>query len=135
MRRVLYDVDVVLDTLLKRQPHYAASAAALDPVGQGAVTGYLAGHAITTLFYLLRKQIGTDPARACLAGLLSRMRIAAVTDSVVRTALSSTFKDFEDAVTHAAALEAGVDLIVTRNIQDYAHASLPVLLPDVLFTP
>jgi predicted nucleic acid-binding protein len=134
VRRVLYDTNVILDVLTQRQPFYAASAAALDAVGQGLVEGYMAGHAVPTLFYLLRRQVGADQARAALGQLLSQMRVAPVTDGGVRLALSASFPDFEDAVTHEAAQEMGVEVIVTRNIADFAQSTIPVVLPEA-FTP
>ena len=131
MRRVLYDTNVLLDVLLKREPHFSASAAALDAVGQGKVEGYIAGHAVTTLAYLFQRQLGPAKSKSVLSGLLSRMRVAPVTDAVIRQALAGTFNDFEDAVSHAAAQEAGVSVIVTRNIRDFAKSTIPVVLPEV----
>lgn len=57
--------------------------------------------------------------------------MAPVTDAVIRQALAGTFNDFEDAVSHAAAQEAGVSVIVTRNIRDFAKSTIPVVLPEV----
>jgi predicted nucleic acid-binding protein len=131
MKRVLYDTNVLLDVTLRREPHLAASAAALDAVGQGQVEGYIAGHAVTTLFYVLRRELGTTKSRRILADLLTKVRVAPVTDTGVRKALSGPFKDFEDAVSHAAAQEAGVAVIVTRNVGDFAKGVIPAILPEV----
>ena len=131
MKRVLYDTNVLLDVTLRREPHLAASAAALDAVGQGQVEGYIAGHAVTTLFYLLQRELGATKSRRVLADLLAKMRVAPVTDAGIRQAISGPFKDFEDAVSHAAAQEAGVSLIVTRNVGDFAKGTIPAVLPEV----
>ncbi len=131
MKRVLYDTNVLLDVTLRREPYLAASAAALDAVGQGQVEGYIAGHAVTTLFYLLQRELGATKSRRVLADLLAKMRVAPVTDAGIRQALSGPFKDFEDAVTHAAAQEGGISLIVTRNVGDFAKGTIPAVLPEV----
>jgi predicted nucleic acid-binding protein len=131
MKRVLYDTNVLLDVLLKREPFFADSAAALDAVGQGQVEGYVVGHAVTTLFYLLRRALGMTKSRQVLTDLLAKMRVASVTDSGVRQALSGLFKDFEDGVTHAAAQEAKVSVIVTRNVSDFTKGTIPAVLPEV----
>jgi predicted nucleic acid-binding protein len=131
MKRVLYDTNVLLDVTLKREPFLAASATALDAVGQGQVEGYVAGHAVTTLFYLLHRQLGSTKSRGVLTDLLSKMRVAAVTDAGIRQALGAPFRDFEDAVTHAAAQEAKVEVIVTRNVSDFAKGAIPAVLPEV----
>ena len=132
MRRILYDTNVVLDVLLARRPHLAASAAALALVEAGRIEGYVAAHAVTTIAYLLQRQVGAARSRAVLAHLLSRLRVAAVTERTVRTALAGAFHDFEDAVCHAAALEAGAELIVTRNLADFAPGTVPAALPETL---
>jgi hypothetical protein len=128
---VLFDSDVVLDVLLERQPFFAASALALDAVGQGKVEGYIAGHSITNIFYLLRRYLGNQKSQQVLMNLMSKMVTASVTDAVIRSAFSSGFKDFEDAVTYGAAAGVGVDYIVTRNIKDFRLGSTPVMLPEV----
>lgn len=130
MKRVLFDSDVVLDVLLERQPFFAASALALDTVGQGKVEGYIAAHSITNIFYLLRRHLGNEKSQEVLMNLMSKMVTAGVTDAVIRSAFSSGFKDFEDGVTYAAA-GAGVDYIVTRNIKDFRLGSIPAMLPEV----
>ena len=130
MKRVLYDTNALLDVLLKREPYFSASATALDAVGHGKVEGYIAGHAVTTLAYLLQRHLGSAKSRAVLADLLSRMRVAPVTDAAIRQALAGPFKDFEDAVSHAVAQEALVAVIVTRNISDFSKSTIPAVLPE-----
>jgi predicted nucleic acid-binding protein len=131
MKRVLYDINVLLDVLLMREPFLADSASALDAVGQGQVEGYIAGHAVTTLFYLLQRELGMAKSRQVLAGLLTKMRVAPVTDAGIRQALNNSFKDFEDGVTYAAAQEAEVSVIVTRNVNDFTKGIIPAVLPEV----
>lgn len=131
MKRVLFDTDVVLDVLLQRQPFFTASALALDTIAQGKVEGYLAGHLVTNLFYLLRRNLGSDKSREALNTLMSKMRVAAVTDAVIREALASPFPDFEDAVTHATARAEGIEAIATRNIKDFRLGTIRAMLPEV----
>ena len=131
MKRVLYDINVLLDVLLMREPFLADSASALDAVGQGQVEGYIAGHAVTTLFYLLQRELGMAKSRQVLAGLLTKMRVAPVTDAGIRQALNNSFKGFEDGITYAAAQEAEVSVIVTRNVSDFTKGIIPAVLPEV----
>ncbi len=131
-KRVLYDTNVLLDVVLLRAPHAAASAAALDLAGSGFVEGFVAGHAITTIAYLIQREKDAATAKAALVQLLSRVRVAPTTDSAVRLALAMDLSDFEDAVTVASAQEAGCDLIVTRNIQHFRSALVKAVLPETL---
>ena len=130
MRGVLFDSDVLLDVLAQRQPFVVASAQVLDTVTHEQVEGYVSGHAITNIFYILRRQIGSDAARKLLSTLLERIQVAGITDEVIRAALQSSVKDFEDAVTSEAALAVGLDVIITRNLSDFVASSVPVMLPE-----
>src|SRR6202041_3387101 len=58
MTRILFDTNVVLDVLLDRQPQVDASAAAWAAVETGVSEGLLAAHAVTTIHYLIRKEMG-----------------------------------------------------------------------------
>lgn len=134
MKRVLFDSDVLLDILAQRQPFVVASARALNTVMQNQVQGYVSGHAVTNIFYILRRQVGNEVARELLAKLLQHLQVASVTDEVIRQALNSPIKDFEDAVTSAAALTAGLEIIVTRNTPDFVASLVPAMLPDEFLT-
>lgn len=100
----MFDSDVLLDVLAQRQPFVVASAQALDVVTQPQVQGYVSGHAVTNIFYILRRQVGSETARELLSRLLEHLQIASVTDEVIRAALQSFMADFEDAVTSEAEL-------------------------------
>lgn len=132
MRQVLFDSDVLLDVLAQRQPFVVTSAQALNTVTQPQVQvqGYIAGHAVTNIFYILRRQIGREAARELLSRLLQRLQVASITDAVIRAALQSSIKDFEDAVTSQAANAVGVEVIVTRNTSDFVSSSIPAALPE-----
>lgn len=130
MKRVLFDSDVLLDILAQRQPFFVASAQALNTVTQKQVQGYVSGHAVTNIFYILRRQIGSEAARGLISRLLQRLQVASVTDEVIRQALQSPVTDFEDAVTSSTAKLAGLELIVTRNISDFSTSLIPPMLPE-----
>lgn len=130
MRHVLFDSDVLLDVLAQRQPFVVHSAQALNIAVKPQVQGYVSGHAVTNIFYILRRQVGSEKARELLSKLLQYLEVASVTDVVIKAALKSSMTDFEDAVTSEAANAAGVEVIVTRNKSDFTASLIPALLPD-----
>ena len=130
MRRILFDSDVLLDVLAQRQPFVVTSAQALNVVTQPQVQGYVSGHAVTNIFYILRRQVGSETAHELLSRLLQHLQVAGVTDEVIRAALQSSMTDFEDAVTSEAANASGVEVIVTRNTSDFVTSSIPAVLPE-----
>lgn len=99
MRKILFDVNVVLDVLLDRKPHVEASAIAFAAAEIGTVQGWLAAHAVTTIYYLIRQEMSAAKARQTLSSILSVFKVAAVDGTVIQEALQLACPDFEDAVT------------------------------------
>jgi predicted nucleic-acid-binding protein len=134
LKRVLFDSDVLLDVLAQRQPFVIASAQALNVVTvtkmEMQIKGYVSGHAVTNIFYILRRQIGSEMARDAISRLLLHLQVASITDEVIRAALQSSMTDFEDAVSSEAANAVGVEIIVTRNKSDFVASSVPAMLPE-----
>lgn len=137
MKKVLVDINVVLDVLLDRKPHAGPSAALWAAVETGLAEGVLAAHAVTTIHYLVRKERGASKARRTVAAILRVFGIAAVDGDVVRQALQLSWPDFEDSITASAAQSAGCDAIVTRDPRGFPNSPVRVLTPEAaaaLFT-
>ncbi len=130
--RILFDTNVVLDVLLDREPWVREAAALFEAVADGRIVGLLAGHAVTTAYYVFRAGRGTAEAQAGVGHLLDLFEIAPVGRAELVGALASGFADYEDGVTHEAAWAMRCDGIVTRNGPDFAAASLPVYAPAEL---
>jgi predicted nucleic acid-binding protein len=130
MRRLLIDVNIVLDVLLDRRTFADASSAVWAAVEQGEAEGLLSAHAVTTLHYLNARAVGTRAARETTEALLSVFNVAGVDEAVLASALALGWPDFEDAVTAAAARRAKCDAIVTRNPRDFARSPIRVLAPS-----
>lgn len=132
MKRILFDVNVVLDVLLDRKPHVEASAAAWAAVETGTAQGLLAAHAVTTVHHLIRKESGAAKAKVLLSAILRVFDVAAVDSAVIEEALRLSCSDFEDAVTAAAAQHAHCDYIVTRDPKGFRGSPVRSLTPEAV---
>ena len=128
----MVDTNVVLDVLLDRQPHVAASAAVWAAIETGAAKGFLAAHAITTIHYLVRKELGGAKAKRTISAVLRVFDVAAVDRTVLEEALQLPSPDFEDSVTTAAAQLAGCDFIVTRDPRGFRGSPVRPLTPEAV---
>ncbi|MCI5221031.1 MAG: PIN domain-containing protein [Candidatus Electrothrix sp. LOE2] len=128
--KVLFDTNVILDVLLDREPFSKDAALLMAKVEQAEIVGFACATTITTIHYLSTKILGAKAASRHVQSLLSLFAIASVNRLVLENAFAAGFKDFEDAVLHEAAVHAGVQHIVTRNIKDFTNASLPVHEPE-----
>jgi predicted nucleic acid-binding protein len=129
--KILLDTDVALDHLADRQP-FAESAHRLLALAEiGELILCVSSVSFSNLYYILRKLKGPAAALALLGKLTSLVRVIAVTEAEIGSALQSEFDDFEDAIQHfAAKAESGVNAIVTRNKDDYTASEIPVFSPD-----
>jgi predicted nucleic acid-binding protein len=130
VKRLLLDTNVILDVLLDRRPHVAASSAVWTAVENGQAEGLLAAHAVTTIHYLVNKEQGFAKARRTISAILRVFDVAQVDRTVIQDALRLPGPDFEDAVTAAAAHLAGCDLIITRDPRGFPASPVPVLTPE-----
>ena len=122
--KILIDANVALDVLLER-PEYYISGTKILGLSQGGVELFISSTTITDIYYIVRRQLKSkDEAIALLKKLLSCVNIAAVTGAEIRRAIDLEWIDFEDAVQYVAGESIPVNFIVTRNIADYAHATI-----------
>ena len=135
MKRVLVDVNVVLDVLLDRGPHTLGSAAIWAEIETGRAEGLLSAHAVTTLHYLVKRELGDAKARRTLNSMLKVFHVAGVDEAVILNALQLPCSDFEDAVTASAAHAANCDLLVTRDTKGFRGSPVRALAPRSRSTP
>jgi predicted nucleic acid-binding protein len=129
MKRILLDVNVILDVLLDRKPHADDSSAVWTAVERGDAEGLLSAHALTTLHYLNAEAVGGRMAAETTESMLSVFQVAPVDEAVLQSAVALGWRDFEDAVTAAGARRAKCDALITRNPRDFKGASIKVLTP------
>src|SRR5438270_13706344 len=95
--KIFLDTDIALDHLADRQPfaEFAHRLFALAELGE--LTVCVSSLSFSNLYYILRKLKGHTDALALLVKLKRLVRISAVSEPEIQSALSSEFKDFEDA--------------------------------------
>ena len=133
MKRVLLDVNVVLDVLANREPFAADAEALLRQIEAGSVDGLVAAYTVTTLHFLLAKHVGKTRSRRVLTDLMQLVEIVAVDEDRLRHALSLNWSDFEDSVQAACAEKAEADYLVTRDKKRFKKSPVkPVTPAEVL---
>jgi predicted nucleic acid-binding protein len=130
---ILFDVNVVLDVLLKREPWRAEARELWDAAAVGTIEGYLAPTTITTIYYLARKLPGgAEPARHAVQACLDTFEICPMDRRTLEAALAKSGGDYEDNVQIVCAEVAQLDGKVTRNVPDFTAASCTVYTPAEL---
>jgi predicted nucleic acid-binding protein len=130
--RILIDADVLLDVALDRPPHAEPAAALLARIERGDLEAVIAWHTVSNVYYLLAAAADRRKALQFIRDLSLFIGIAPADSSVLRTALTLRIPDFEDAMQVAAALAAGAEMIVTRNLRDFRNSPLRAVAPSAI---
>jgi predicted nucleic acid-binding protein len=130
MSNVFIDTDVIVDLLIDRKPFSEEAAIIFSLIEKKKIKGYISALTICNLYYVLRKVASHNKVLKSLKALYDLVDILKIDNGIIRTALSSDFKDFEDSVQYFTALKYNrIDCIITRNVKDYKGINLPVMTP------
>lgn len=127
--KVLLDLNVLLDVVQNRVPHYRDSAEVVSRAREGEIQALIPAHAVTTLHYVLAKSAGQVKADQTVDWLLAHFEIAPAGRDAFRRARELAFPDFEDAVVASLAEAAQCGHVVTRNETDFAGSPVPPVSP------
>jgi len=129
---VMLDLNVLLDVIQKREPHFHASAKLLDLVATGAIEGYVAAHGVTTIHYIVTKYADRDKADQAVDWLLAQTTVVSPGKEHFLRARALSMPDFEDAVVAALAESSNCDCVASRNATDFDDSPVPALTPEEL---
>lgn len=131
MNRILLDTDVILDFFFDRKPHSDFSAQILSLCEADEAKGFITPVILSNVYYLLRQTSSHERVIEKLSQLVFITDVLIIDKTAIIQALNSGFKDFEDALQNfSAENDGGIDIILTRNLNDYKNSSLSVMTPE-----
>lgn len=131
MDKILIDTDVILDFFFDKEPFAEYSSQIIGLCETDKIQGFLTPVIYSNLYYLLRQTARHEKVIENLKQLLSITKVLSMDKEVVTNALNSGFKNFEDSLQNFAAIKNGkIDVIITRNLQDYRKSEIGVLSPE-----
>lgn len=127
---VLIDTNVLLNYITNREETYLEqSIKFVEMCAKGEITGYIAFHTLSTLWYVLRKR-SSKQRRENLRDICMIFGVASASHSEILDAIEKdSFEDFEDCLQDKCAKEVGADYIVTVNEKDYYNSEIPAINP------
>lgn len=131
--RLMIDTNILLDVLMHRDPFFDNSKAVLKLCEDRVVNGFISASAITDLFYITRKALGSvEDTYRVISNVLNIVRILTVTNDDVLSAFQIKAKDFEDCLMATCAKSNQCDGIVTRNTKDFNGFGITLYTPEEL---
>ena len=113
--KLLIDINVLLDVVLQREPWAKPGARLLSEIERGEADGFVAGHTLTTIHYVVSRTNDKQAAASVVTDLLRFLDVVPIEKVDFNQALVLPMDDFEDAVHAAGALKIGADYIVSRD--------------------
>ena len=120
--KVLLDTNILVDFLAKRPVFFNNAQNIIKRCKDNEITGVVAVHTISTLFYILKKYIPSENIRELFYNLFEIIEIdSANKERILHALRNKTFPDFEDGLQYQCALEETVDCIITRNKKRFSR--------------
>jgi predicted nucleic acid-binding protein len=126
-RKVFVDSDIVLDLLTERKPFYASAARLFSLAADGKINLYASPVLISNVFYIIRKSLGQESAILNIRKLRTMINIVTVNQKIIDHVLASNFKDLEDGIQYYSAIEAGIEILLTRNTKDFIGNAISIM--------
>jgi predicted nucleic acid-binding protein len=131
MKRTLIDSDVILDFFFDRKPFSEFAAKIFSLCESNKIQGFVTPVIYNNVYYLLRQTARHEKVIEKLTQLLSITDVLSMDRTIVHQALTSGFKDFEDALQNFSAINDGtIDVILTRNVKDFKLSEIGVMTPE-----
>jgi predicted nucleic acid-binding protein len=134
MKKLFLDTNIIVDLIADRKPFSKYAIKIFKHAEEKKVQIFTSSHSIATTHYLLKKHVEEKILREILSNLIEFITIVPVNNDVIKKALKSKHKDFEDAIQiiSASAIE-NIDFIITRNLKDFRESEILALSPDEYF--
>ena len=127
MLNALLDTNILLDVALKRE-HCEVAKKILEAGADGRhMAAFVAPLSLKDAYFIASRAISEPLARGFLRYVMECCHVLPVGESACVAALAEGFPepDFEDGLIAAAAVEGGMDLIISRD--DAAFNQLPIM--------
>ena len=131
--RLMIDTNILLDVLIQRTEFFDNSKAVLALCENREVEGFVSASAITDIFYITKKALGSvEDTYRVIGSILNIVRVLTVTNDDVLSAFQAKAKDFEDCLMATCAKSNKCDGIVTRNKKDFLSFGVTLYSPEEL---
>ena len=124
--KLFLDTNIVIDYIAHRA-HFLSAATLMDMGYRGEVELYITNLTIANTLYILRKEIGMEPAKEYMKSLCSFVKIAPSTQHETKQAFETSNPDFEDALQYFSAVSVNADVVITRNEKHFRFSTIPVM--------
>ncbi|MGI6217957.1 MAG: type II toxin-antitoxin system VapC family toxin [Coriobacteriales bacterium] len=127
--KICFDANVVID-IFSRPNWMAEGLNAYDIANVRGFDSCLPASTLADISYILRRAgLDDETVSKYFEAIFELFDILDVTGADCMRAHRNGMKDYEDAIVAECAARCNVDLIVTRNVRDFASSPVPAMSP------
>ena len=126
MKKLLIDTNIIIDLLAKREDFYRDAQELFTLADEKNISLFISSLTFVNTHYVLSKYLNANEALKTLIKFKVLIKVLALDDKIIELAMTSNFKDFEDAIQYYTALDNKLDIVITRNKKDFKSSKLPV---------
>lgn len=124
---VFIDTNIIIDLLTDREPFAEDAAVLFDYIAARKLRAFTSANCLANVYYILTSVAKHRDVREKIRELMRYLDVVATDAAILRDALSSNFRDFEDAIQYYSAIKCDARYIVTRNPKDFRTSTIPLV--------
>jgi predicted nucleic acid-binding protein len=127
--KFLIDTNVLLDTILQREPFCKDSDKVVEMICEGKAEGCVSVQSLKDVFFFCKKNADIDKSFKTIERLSYIFEIIDVNNQDVFSALMYDISDFESGLLGFSAKRNNVDGIITRNGKGFVDLDMAIIDP------
>jgi len=135
-RNIFIDANVIIDYMICRKHHTDNANALFRYASNFSVKLHVCSYSFAIVYHYMRNEnFSHNVAMYSLEKLFNSVGCLPVDDDIIKKAMKSDFRDFEDAIQYCCALNnSECEVIITRNPKDFVASNIPVSTPQKFLT-
>ena len=127
--KVFLDTNVIIDFYDQRAGFYQPAEQIMVLANNGEIDIVVSAVTFVNAFYVLRKSFDIQDLYNLFEKLSAMCLISPIDAKIIKDSLNLRRRDFEDSVQYYSAQTANIDVIITRNTQDYDDLGVKIQTP------
>ena len=125
------DANVAIDLMCERYPWFEDAIKLFSIAERGKIELYCSSLTLATASYVMEtRKMKHEEILETISHFCQICTPTTVDANVVQQAIHSSFLDFEDALQYFSAQTVNADIIITRNLKDFAQSQIPVMTAE-----
>lgn len=125
--KIFVDANVLVSVLNRQYPVFTHAARILSLADFPGFEVFTSPICLAIAFYFAEKKSGSENAKKKIAILLDKLSVAATGSTTVKMSVENpSIHDFEDGLEYYAAVEAGCEIVLTEDTNDFYFSEIPV---------